>query len=137
MGVCTRGRAVSAAVAFVSIAAVGAVLAAPANAALTEDLQIDNSALLGSVGENRYGAGCGYGVIATTDGSADPVQFTVTGTVAGSKSVTPNDNKAVYSWIPLLPGKYTITAKQGNSTKTTGELTVVQAFYTGSSCVIL
>ncbi|WAC55737.1 hypothetical protein [Gordonia sp. SL306] len=135
MGVSTRGRAVSAAVAFASVAAAGAVLAAPANAAIS-DLQIDNSALLGSVGENRYGAGCGYGVIATVN-SDEPVQFTVTGTVPASQSVTPQDNKAVYSWIPLLPGKYTITAKQGSSTKTTGELTVVQAVYTGSSCIII
>ncbi|MYR05334.1 hypothetical protein GTV32_02910 [Gordonia sp. SID5947] len=136
MGVHTRVRTASTAIAFASVVAAGAVLAAPANAALTEDLQIDNSALLGSVGENRYGAGCGYGVIATVN-TDEPVQFTVTGTVPGSQTVTPNDNKAVFSWIPLLPGKYTITAKQGSSTKTTGELTVVQAVYTGSSCIIL
>ncbi|MDY6809093.1 MAG: hypothetical protein SW127_08745 [Actinomycetota bacterium] len=137
MGLRTKGRAAAATVAFAGVAAAGAVLAAPAGAAITEPLEIDNSALLGSVGEDRFGAGCGYGVIATVDSEA-PVQFSVTGGLfPSSQSVTPNGGKAVFNWFAGLPGEYTITAKQGDSTETLGPLTVVNAFYTGSSCVIL
>ncbi|MXP21253.1 hypothetical protein GIY30_07785 [Gordonia sp. HNM0687] len=135
MGARTKGRAAAATVAFASVAAAGAVLAAPASADVT-DLQVDNSALFGSVGENRYGVGCGYGVIATATPDED-VDFYVNGQKRGT--INAEGGKATYPWIPLLPGEYEIVAKQGEGDpgKSTGVLTVVPAVYTGSSCIIL
>ncbi|ROZ87676.1 hypothetical protein [Gordonia sp. OPL2] len=135
MGARSKGRVAAASIAFASVAAAGAVMAGPASAAVS-DIQIDNSALFGSVGEQRYGAGCGYGVIATADPDSQ-VSFTINGNNAGTFKA--EGGKATLPWFPVAPGKYTIVAKQGaeDPGKSTGEITVGVGVYTGSSCLVI
>ncbi|AZG43839.1 hypothetical protein [Gordonia insulae] len=135
MGVRTKSRVAAAGIAFASVAAAGAVMAAPANAAVS-DITIDNSALLGSVGEQRYGAGCGYGVIATATPDSN-VDFYINNNKVGTFKA--DGGKATYPWFPVAPGKYTIVAKEGaqDPGKSTGEITVGVGVYTGSSCIVI
>ncbi|MFW0787609.1 hypothetical protein AAFP35_24195 [Gordonia sp. CPCC 206044] len=127
-----QSRAAVAAVAFAGVAAAGIALAAPAEAAIT-NVQIDSSNLFGSL-DTRYGAGCAYGVIATVD-TDEQVTFAANNTQFGS--VAPQDGKATGFWIPFAPGTYTLTVKQGQSTKTISPLTVGLGVYTGSSCIVI
>ncbi|MED5801702.1 hypothetical protein VX037_11755 [Gordonia sp. Z-3] len=136
MGARTKGRAAAATVAFASVAAAGAVMAAPASADVSK-LEIDNSALLGSL-DQRYGASCGYGVIATVpENSTENVVFSINGNQVGS--IKPDGGKAVYPWFPFAPGQYTIKATQGTGDEgeSIGPLNVGVGVYTGSSCIIL
>lgn len=135
MGARLKGRVAAASIAFASVAAAGAVMAGPASAAVS-DIQIDNSALFGSVGEQRYGAGCGYGVIATAPEDSNVDFYINNNKVATIKA---DGGKATYPWFPVAPGKYTIVAKEGaqDPGKSTGEITVGVGVYTGSSCLVI
>ncbi|GAB91893.1 hypothetical protein GORHZ_152_00040 [Gordonia rhizosphera NBRC 16068] len=129
-----KGRAAAAAIAFAGVVGAGMALAGPAGAAVTA-IQVDSSNLFGSL-DQRYGAGCAYGIIADVDTEA-PVEFKVNGQSVLGGTKEPDGGKAVYNWVPVAPGEYTITATQSGVSKSVGPLTVGVGVYTGSSCIVL
>ena len=138
-------RAVWSAAAVASVAAAGLVMAAPAGAATTK-VEITTPSGYGLV-QNRYGTSCTYTVAATVDNysdSAEPVSITAKAATGQTLTVLaaakPKAAVVTGTWKPSVRGSWTITATQGDSTKSVtaqvGTGTQLPSWILGGGCLI-
>ncbi|WP_232016724.1 hypothetical protein [Gordonia insulae] len=115
-----------AAIAFLAVAAVGSVLAAPAGAevrGVAVDTPAGYGSTSGSTNYDVYGTGCAYQLDIIVDGFAASKSNLVVTSTANGKKVTLLNKKPTASlvkatWRPTTPGAHVLSATLDGVTKT-------------------